>query len=191
LSHFFHQGINLYPLADKTKEEVRARLNEFLLERTTLFFLEKFSHQITRSLLAGQKEVTDLVVAWNKANFLSSVENEDYFKESVISFSRVFNILAGKRYKKFSPSLLQEKAEKELYRQFERIKEKLVLSIKAENYPQTLTLLLSLKKPIDDFFDQVLVMTEKEEIRENRLGLLDLLSQSFLKLADFSHFHFA
>ena len=43
-----------------------------------------------------------------------------------------------------------------------------------------------MKKPIDEFFDQVMVMVEDEAIRQNRLALLDQIGRLFLKIADFS-----
>jgi glycyl-tRNA synthetase beta chain len=43
-----------------------------------------------------------------------------------------------------------------------------------------------LKKPIDDFFDKVMVMVEDKKLRDNRLALLNQISQLFLRIADFS-----
>ena len=46
--------------------------------------------------------------------------------------------------------------------------------------------MIEMKKPIDEFFDQVMVMVEDEAIRQNRLALLDQIGKLFLKIADFS-----
>jgi glycyl-tRNA synthetase beta chain len=43
-----------------------------------------------------------------------------------------------------------------------------------------------MKKPIDEFFDGVMVMVEDEKIRDNRLALLDEIGKLFLRIADFS-----
>jgi glycyl-tRNA synthetase beta chain len=43
-----------------------------------------------------------------------------------------------------------------------------------------------MRKPIDTFFDKVMVMVEDEIIRNNRLALLDGIGRLFLKIADFS-----
>ena len=43
-----------------------------------------------------------------------------------------------------------------------------------------------MKKPIDDFFDGIMVMVEDEGIRNNRLALLDSIGKLFLRIADFS-----
>ena len=43
-----------------------------------------------------------------------------------------------------------------------------------------------LRKPVDNFFDTVLVMADDEKIRVNRLSLLENISQLFYRVADFS-----
>ncbi len=50
-----------------------------------------------------------------------------------------------------------------------------------EDYDSTLQEMIQMKKPIDDFFDGVMVMVEDEAIRNNRLALLDGIGQLFLK----------
>ena len=46
--------------------------------------------------------------------------------------------------------------------------------------------LAGLQKPIDRFFDDVLVMAEDERLRKNRLALLQSFRDRFLEIADFS-----
>lgn len=54
------------------------------------------------------------------------------------------------------------------------------------DYTQALTQLSSLKDPVDKFFDQVMVMDEDEQKRNNRLALLAALRQLFSQVADIS-----
>jgi glycyl-tRNA synthetase beta chain len=42
-----------------------------------------------------------------------------------------------------------------------------------------------MRKPVDDFFNNVLVMDEDEEIKNNRLALLSNLKHTFDKLLRF------
>jgi glycyl-tRNA synthetase beta chain len=46
--------------------------------------------------------------------------------------------------------------------------------------------LAALRKPVDDFFNNVLVMAKDESIRFNRLSLLKEISKIFHMIADFS-----
>lgn len=99
---------------------------------------------------------------------------------------RVANILAKNNYTggtEVSEQLLQENAEKTLAKALD--------SAKAEfsalsNYSDKLKSLASLKQPVDDFFDQVMVMADDEALKNNRLALLATLRELFLDVADIS-----
>jgi glycyl-tRNA synthetase beta chain len=43
-----------------------------------------------------------------------------------------------------------------------------------------------MKRPINEFFDEVMVMVDDEAIQNNRLALLDEIGKLFLRIADFS-----
>ena len=53
-------------------------------------------------------------------------------------------------------------------------------------YREALTRLSALRGPVDDFFDQVMVMCEDAALRRNRLALLRSLEALFLGVADIS-----
>ncbi len=53
-------------------------------------------------------------------------------------------------------------------------------------YEEVLTSLATLREPVDEFFDQVMVMAEDPAVRSNRLALLSRLSELFLGVADIS-----
>ncbi len=54
------------------------------------------------------------------------------------------------------------------------------------DYEGALTSLASLQIPVDQFFDEVFVMAENLEVRNNRLHLLANLRNLFLQIADIS-----
>jgi len=53
-------------------------------------------------------------------------------------------------------------------------------------YESAILEMTRIRKPIDTFFDKVMVMDEDEIIRNNRLALLDGIGQLLLKIANFS-----
>ena len=55
------------------------------------------------------------------------------------------------------------------------------------DYENTLKALAALREPVDTFFDEVMVMTDDEKIKSNRLSLLTRLQHLFLQVADISH----
>ena len=55
-----------------------------------------------------------------------------------------------------------------------------------KDYQQALTKLASLRAPVDEFFDNVMVMADDEAVKINRLTLLSQLRASFFNVADIS-----
>ncbi len=53
-------------------------------------------------------------------------------------------------------------------------------------YQDGLVQLAALRKPIDKFFDDVMVMAEDMQLRSNRLALLKQIHELFLQAADIS-----
>ena len=85
--------------------------------------------------------------------------------------------------------LLQEVAEKSLYDAIQsKILEVAPLFDKGDS-SAGLQSLSTLKVPVDEFFDTVLVMHDDEGIRKNRLALLQQLRSLFLQTADISYLH--
>ena len=54
------------------------------------------------------------------------------------------------------------------------------------DYASALSSLASLRAPVDNFFDEVMVMADDEAVRNNRLALLNRLRNLFLRVADIS-----
>ncbi|VVC76829.1 Glycine--tRNA ligase beta subunit [Aquicella siphonis] len=105
-----------------------------------------------------------------------------------IANKRVSNILS--KYvdmidaQAIDPQYFENSAEQELARQLEA-KSKVVAQLsQSGKYDEVLLQLAELRKPVDDFFDQVMVMTEDKPRRENRILLLSKLRALFLQVAD-------
>ena len=103
---------------------------------------------------------------------------------------RVQNILnkndMGKPNANVTPKLLVEPEEKILAGVLTQ-KEHLLLPLaKKGDYRQILTQLADLQGPVDDFFDHVMVMSEDNQIKNNRLAILYKLRSLFLLVADIS-----
>jgi len=101
---------------------------------------------------------------------------------------RIGNILKkqGATLGKVEPSLLREDAERELYEQLEQRRESVAASFAQGEYLPGLERLAELRPAVDRFFDEVMVMVDEDELRDNRLALLDQLLQSFRRVADLS-----
>jgi glycyl-tRNA synthetase beta chain len=102
---------------------------------------------------------------------------------------RVGNILAkfdGQLYDAFKTELASEQAEKDLADIFQSISLKVAPLMAQKNYQAALSELAQLKTPIDTFFDNVMVMSDDEAVKINRLTLLNEIRNSFFAIADIS-----
>jgi len=81
---------------------------------------------------------------------------------------------------------LTEDAETSLWAALGAAREAVAPLIAARDYTAALTALAELRAPVDRFFDDVMVMTEDENLRNNRLALLADLRALFLDVADVS-----
>ncbi|GMQ87608.1 MAG: glycine--tRNA ligase subunit beta [Gammaproteobacteria bacterium] len=81
---------------------------------------------------------------------------------------------------------LVDTAEKQLAQQLESLNASVIPLMDAGDYTPALKQLAGLRKNVDTFFDQVMVMAEDDSLRANRLALLQNLSKLFLRVADLS-----
>jgi glycyl-tRNA synthetase beta chain len=102
---------------------------------------------------------------------------------------RVGNILAkfdGQLYEGFKAELATEEAEQDLATIFNAVSLKVAPLMTEKNYQEALNELAQLKTPIDTFFDCVMVMSDDEAVKINRLTLLNEIRESFFAIADIS-----
>jgi glycyl-tRNA synthetase beta chain len=105
------------------------------------------------------------------------------------SNKRIANILRKSQDRisgKVDISLLKEEAEQRLQKRAEALESAISPLLDEQDYRSALKALSGLRKDIDIFFEQVMVMTEKHDLRSNRLGLLRSVQSLFLKVADIS-----
>jgi glycyl-tRNA synthetase beta chain len=102
---------------------------------------------------------------------------------------RVGNILKkvdGKVEPTFEYGLLKEVAEQALATTLIPVGTEAENTFGSGDYTASLLALAKLKKPVDTFFDEVMVNAEDPALRANRLGLLATLHQAMNRVADIS-----
>ncbi len=123
---------------------------------------------------------------------LSDVSRSDNFESITTSFKRISNILKqarekGIRFIYFNKRKLVEPEEKALAKKFLDISKSLKKLIKNKEYTEAFSQIISLREPLDVFFDKVMVMDENHDLRNNRLAFLQEIENMFLQLANFSY----
>jgi glycyl-tRNA synthetase beta chain len=84
------------------------------------------------------------------------------------------------------PTLFQNEAERALATKIDELTPLVQPLFESGEYTKGLQILAALKEPVDQFFDQVMVMTDESSVRKNRLTLLSQMERLFLTVADIS-----
>jgi glycyl-tRNA synthetase beta chain len=153
-------------------------LETFFLERMYQFF-DVNPSIITAVINSGEREIVKLS---QKIKALSSIVQDDGFKEMFSTFKRVANIIKNMDVKAQMPideKLFDNNYENELYAAFKAATAKTYNS-----FEENLDALFSLKPQIDAFFDNVMVNTEDLSVRANRQNLIASVYNAFKSIAD-------
>jgi glycyl-tRNA synthetase beta chain len=85
-----------------------------------------------------------------------------------------------------NPALFQEPAEHALFAAMQQAAPAAQAQFEAGDYTASLQSLAALRVPVDAFFDGVMVNAEAQDVRLNRLGLLQSLHNAMNRVADLS-----
>ncbi|MCK5542346.1 MAG: glycine--tRNA ligase subunit beta [Desulfobacterales bacterium] len=120
---------------------------------------------------------------------IEALKKQPDFEPLSIAFKRVGNILKKSSIDKtlnVDINLLEDNAEKELYSAVENFRKEIKSLTKKGDYDGALKKIALLRPFVDNFFDNVMVMVDDEQIKANRIALLLEISMLFGDIADFS-----
>ena len=175
----------LGPLLKRSPDETKTAILDFFKGRfENQLISQDHPYDVVDAILATG--IDNLVVADEKIRAMTAFKSHPDFQPLAIAFKRVVNIIRGFQSGAVDPGLFSCIEEKNLHEAFLKIRETVFTLISRGDYSGVLGELARLRKPVDDFFDTVLVMAEDEKIRFNRLSLLEEISTLFHDVADFS-----
>lgn len=159
----------------------------FILDRLKGYLRDQgYSATEVESVLNQNPEVfSDLVDRLEAVRSFSSLPEAQAL---AAANKRINNILkkANTQSTTLDTSLLQEHAEKELSNKMQSIESAAQDAYEAGDFQKALALMAPLKTEVDAFFEGVMVMTENEALRSNRIALLNRLHQMMNRVADIS-----
>jgi glycyl-tRNA synthetase beta chain len=172
--------------------DVEDQVRLFVQERGRYIYRERFGFaydEIDAVLAAG---ADDLVDAEQRIAAVRAVRRSKDFEPLAVAFKRIRNILekAGApetwHREAVGEELFSETAERELHAAAGKVAEVAARQKRGGRYREALEAIAGLRPVVDRFFDDVLVMSEDESVRKNRLTLLAQLLREFSTIADFS-----
>jgi len=164
----------------------------FMADRLAFYLREVlgFKYDIVSAVLAAGTD--DVVDAIARAEAVSEVRGSEDFASISVAFKRMKNILRQARERNISVpegydlKALKEESENALNEAVGDIGPRFFGYCSRHEYRPALAEMAKLRRPIDSFFDHVMVMTDDVSLRDNRLGFLQLLVENYSTIADFS-----
>ncbi len=130
------------------------------------------------------------LAAHRRLGWLREWQNSpEQFEELLTAAQRVINITPDDlEISAPRPQLFEMAEEVELWERFGKVKPQLVKAVEVGEPRAVLEQLRRFKRPVDSYFDEVMVNCEDEAVRANRLATLVALEKLFELVADFSAF---
>lgn len=160
---------------------------QFIEDRLKSFYQEQnIATEILQAVLATKPK--NLLDIDKRIKALAKFTQEDIAQSLAAANKRVSNLLKKLPEEnvdiKIDKKLLSDAAEQALYDAVQQTEKNIEPFIKAHQYEQALLELSQLNQPLNDFFENVMVMADDEAIKNNRLCLLAHLKALFNQVAD-------
>ena len=181
LEELIKTSIDLLPVEIKDKERLHNEVKNFFENRLSIFYTEKYKHDIVEACIANKSVLSDLKDFSDRVEFLSQAVKDKSFNAINEAANRIIRIT-----KDYHTEQLPDRA---LFNNpYESQLMELTKSIDSDNldYKELYDELSKSVKTIESFFENVLVMDKDEKVKENRLALLYSIKKKFAKIADFS-----
>ena len=174
--------VSLFPLPEK----IEGKIFQFFEQRFEPVFSDRgYSSDLVQSILPMSLDLNLKNIEGRLDALKRFKENKDY-DNFLLAIKRVHNIIPKKVVPELKTELLEEEAEKRLKDRIDSVKSALPDLLKERKYSDAIDLLTSQTDPINHFFDRILVMDKREEIKQNRLALLKEVWGTVSIVADFS-----
>ena len=167
------------------KAEVRAQIIEFFVIRTKVSLKDGgASPDAIDAVLATGVCEPAVLIARVRALETARKEAADTFDDLATAFARANNLRDAELGSTVDDSLLGD-TERALNAAISEAEQSVGEALAHDDYAQALQQLAALRKPIDAFFEDIMVMDENLDLRANRLKLLNRFVSVFSSVADF------
>jgi glycyl-tRNA synthetase beta chain len=174
-----------YGLKGDTGKKVAADVLDFLRQRLAgMLTTDGLRSDVVDAALSVSFD--DPVVAREKVRALDGWRTSEDYQPLVTALKRAGNIVPKDFKGAIKRMLLRDDAEKTLHEAFRSIEDSVRKKTEALDFRGALTDIASLRKPVDAFFDKVMVMDKDTDVKNNRLALLAGVTGLFSAIADFS-----
>lgn len=188
-------NISITQIADKvmdllaiTDTEKRAEIQQNIAEFFTLRLKNVLSENNIRYDIVDAilNEADNVSVTYAKALATADEIASGNLNDAIQAFVRVGNISKKAEDANVNADLFALDEEKSLYQAYSEVNTKVEQALAQGKYKEAVEAMKALTAPINNFFDNVMVMDKDENIKHNRLALLKNIDNLIKTIADFS-----
>ncbi|MGI6647801.1 MAG: glycine--tRNA ligase subunit beta [Bacillota bacterium] len=190
LSTLIEKAYRLYTEAGQvrlklTQEQVTQEILEFFKQRLRNILSDRgIAYDVLEAVLAvGFDNLPDLK---RRADGVQAFRQRTEFADLITAYTRANNLARHADTDLVDESKFVEPVEGRLFGVLVRARAEVQEALQQKDISRALESVATLREPIGEFFEGVMVMVEDQAIRQNRLGLLKLVSNLAAKIADFS-----
>jgi len=184
---YIDQGVRI------ENSQVEKDLLDFLKERMRNILKEKkIKPDIVEAAISSHIGDNYLVL-YKKSIVMNKNFNKDIGKDAIYSFKRASSILDHESKKltkeltgRPDAVLFRKDEEKFLFEKLNEIRKSFTVKEDRKDYEELLTKLAGMKESTDNFFNNVVVNDENQDIKNNRLELMCMFCKTFNAYVDFS-----
>ncbi len=180
------QNFNLF------NEELKKDLSNFLKDRFRYYLKEKDIRFDIIEASISNFSTNKLFSSFEKARCVNKIINNQIGIDITSSYKRASNILQSEMENKeieitnsTDPGIFKSDYEKNLFKKITDIKKYYSDIDNNENFEESLSILAGAKKEVFEFFDNVKVNEDNEDLRKNRLELINMLCKTFQNFMNF------
>ncbi len=185
LKDLINEAIKAYGAKKQDAAKVSSDTLDFLRQRLAgTLAAEGFRSDVVDAALSV--DFDDPLIGREKVRALDALRTSEDYQPLVTALKRAGNILPKQFDGTVKKSVLKLDAEKALSEAFMQIRDQVKEKTAKLDFRGALADIASLRKPVDAFFDTVMVMDKDADVKNNRLALLAGITGLFSGIADFS-----
>jgi glycyl-tRNA synthetase beta chain len=175
-----------YEIPDRVRDDGDATGNilDFINERAKHHFKNEYDHNLIQASIDLTKE-HNIVTSYHTLRALNDFLRSSKGEDCLAAYKRVNNIIGKHNLVGDIKTELFTSYEKNLASALRDVQKQINIAWGLKHYEQALNCLWQLLAPINDFFDNVMVMDEDRDLANNRLLLMLEIKNTFDKIAKF------
>jgi glycyl-tRNA synthetase beta chain len=166
-------------------DDAEAAFKDFFTSRERVYFTEAGNrYDLVEAVLAVDWDVP--LSASRRLVALDGAREDGLLARLYTAFERCANLSRGHEAGEISEAMLAEPVEREVFGLVRSAEADVACALSVLDFAGALAALEPLCEPVDRLFDEVLIMAEAADVRDNRLSLLGRIAGLFCEVADFS-----